>query len=53
MTDEQYDRIQDQKTLVEIAKTASEHWSDEILQQISYTIRRMNAEIRVNDTAKS
>lgn len=49
MDSEQYDRIQDQKTMVAISRDAANHWPQEIIKQISYTIRRMNSVIKSSE----
>lgn len=49
MEDSQIDRLEDFRSMVEISRFANDHWSPEIVKQLSYTIRRMQSEIKASD----
>jgi len=53
MTESQFDRIQDQQALVLVSQGASDHWPPEIVNQLSYTIRRMNSVIKSSEAPSS
>lgn len=43
------DRLEDFRSMIEISRFAGDHWSPEIVKQISYTIRRMQSEIKSSE----